>query len=237
MRALRRSLIALAVLAVLFVAADRVAVNLAEEKAASKIKSSQGLSGTESATVDIHGFPFLTQVLSRDLDRVDIELTGMTAAAAGRQIPVTRLEATLSDVHLGEGYSSATAERAEGTADISYADLNKIAPKGVEVSYAGKERAARNQVKITASIDVMGRTLEIPAAIYSTVRIGEDDRVRLQADKVPGTSIPGAAEQVRQHVDFGTSVRGLPSGLTLQKADVTKTGVRFTVAGTDVPLG
>lgn len=237
MRAPRRSLVVLFVLAGLFVGADRLAVYLAEEKAADKITSARGLAGTESATVSINGFPFLTQVLDKKLEEVDVELTGITAAAADQQITVTRVEATLTDVRLGDGYTSATAEHATGTASISYEDLNEIAPEGIEVSYAGKERAARNQVKITASIDIMGRTLEIPKPVYSTVEITEDNALRLHADDVPGASIPGAEEQVRQHVDFGTGVSGLPSGLALEKAGVTRDGVRFTLTGTDVPLG
>jgi hypothetical protein len=237
MRTPRRTLVALLVLAGLAVTADRVAVHLVEEEAADRIRAAQGLAGAESATVSIEGFPFLTQALTEKLDEVDVELTGMTAAAARREITVTRLEATLTDVHLRDGYSSATAEQATGTAEISYADLNKIAPDGIEVSYAGRERAARDEVKITASIDIMGRRLEFPEPIYSTVHIFGDDRVRLEADSVPGASIPGAEGQVRQRVDFDTGIRGLPSGLALEKAGVTKDGVRFTLSGTDVPLG
>lgn len=237
MRASRRTLFVLLVLAGLFIAADRIAVNLAEGRAEDRIASAEGLAGTESTTVDIQGFPFLTQVLDKKLDQVDVDLTGMTAEAADQEITVTRLHATLEDVLLRDGYSSAVAERATGTAEISYEDLNRIAPEGIEVSYAGDERAGRNEVKITASIDVLGRRLEFPEPIYSTVHITEDDQVRLEAGSVPGASIPGAEDQVRQRVDFDTGVSGLPSGLALEKAGVTEDGLRFTLSGTDVPLG
>jgi hypothetical protein len=237
MRAPRRTFFVLLVLAGLLLAADRVAVYLAEDKAADRIRAAQGLAGAGSATVEIRGFPFLTQVLDKELEQVDVELTGMEAAAAAHRITVTRVEATLSEVLLGDGYSSAVAREATGTAEISYADLNKIAPEGIEVSYAGKERAGRNEVRITASIDVMGRRLEFPRPIHSTVHVTEDDQVRLEADSVPGSSIPGAEEQVRERVDFETGVGGLPGGLAMEKAVVTEDGVRFTLSGTDVPLG
>lgn len=237
MRAPRRTLVVLLVLAGLFVAADRIAVNLAEEKAVEKIKAAEGLASTDSATVDIQGFPFLTQVLDERLERVDVEIDGMTAAAADRRIPVTHVEATLTDVLLRDGYSSAVAEHATGSARISYEDLNEIAPDGIEVSYAGDERAGRNEVKVTASIDIMGRKLEFPEPIYSTVQVTEDDRIRVQADNVPGASIPGVEDQVRARIDFATGISGLPSGLALKDAEVTEKGVRFTLGGTDVPLG
>jgi hypothetical protein len=237
MRATRRSLVVLIVLAGLFVGADRLAVYLAEQEAADRIRSAEGLTGTESANVEINGFPFVTQALDRNLDEVDVELTGMTAAAGDREITVTRMRATLNDVRIGEGYGSATAERATGTASISYADLNEIAPPGVEVSYAGEDRAGRDQVKIKVGIEIFGQELELPEAIYSTVEVSGDHELELHADAVPGASIPGAEAQVRSRIDFTTGVRGLPSGIRLGDAEVTEKGVRFTLSGTDVPLG
>lgn len=54
MRALRVLLIVIVIFGGLFVAADRVAVNLAEDMAADKIRSSQGLGKTPE--VAIKGF-------------------------------------------------------------------------------------------------------------------------------------------------------------------------------------
>jgi hypothetical protein len=237
MRASRRTLVVLLVLAGLFVGADRVAVYLAEQEAAERIRSARGLAGVDSASVSIEGFPFLTQVLGKNLDEVNIELTGMTAEAADRRIPVTRLAATLTDVRLADGYSSATAEHATGTAEISYADLNKIAPDGIEVSYAGDERAGKDQVKIVASVDILDREIEVPHAIYSSVEVSGDSRLSIHADAVPGMSIPGAEAQIRKRVDFDTEVGGMPVGFALEDAEVTKNGVRFTLSGENVPFG
>lgn len=237
MRATRRSLIVLVVLGALFVGADRLAVYLAEQEAADRIRSSEGLAGAESVNVEINGFPFLTQVLERNLDDVDVELTGMTAGTGEREITVTRMRATLTDVRIGDGFSSATADKATGTASISYAELNEIAPPGVQVSYAGADRAARNQVKIKVGIEIFGRELEIPEPVYSTVEVSGDHQLKLRADAVPGASIPGAEAEVRSRVDFTTGVRGLPYGISLDKAEVTKKGVSFTLSGNDVPLG
>ncbi|THA25744.1 DUF2993 domain-containing protein [Streptomyces sp. RKND-216] len=236
MRATRRTLVILLVLAGLFTGADRLAVYLAEQEAADRIRSAEGLSGTESTSVDIRGFPFLTQVLDRNLDEVDVELTGMTAEAGNREITVTQMQATLTDVRLGEGYDTGTAARATGSASISYADLNAIAPPGVKVSYAGADRAARNQVKVKVGIEIFGQELKLPEAIHSTVEVNGDE-LELHADAVPGASIPGAEAQVRSRIDFTTGVRGLPSGIALDDAEVTERGVRFTLSGTDVPLG
>lgn len=236
MRALRISLVVLTVLAGLFVAADRVAAHLAEEAAAEQVMQAEGLTGTESASVEIRGFPFLTQVLGKRLDEVDVRLTGMTAGTGDRQIAVTRVDAKLTDVHLGNGFSSATAERADGTAKISYEDLNTIAPDGVKVSYAGEDKAGRNQVRLTASLDILGRTVQFPEPIYSTVDVSDGDRVELHAKAIPGSDIPGAEGRIRNLVDFGSEVSGLPSGLTLDDAEVTAKGLTLTLGGEEVEL-
>ncbi|MGW7354123.1 LmeA family phospholipid-binding protein [Streptomyces sp. NPDC054784] len=236
MRALRISLVVLVVLAGLFIAADRVALKLTEDEAAEQVKAAQGVSGTDSASVEIHGFPFLTQLAARELDDVDVELTGMTAAASGQEVKVARVDAELSGVRVDGAFDSATADEASGTADVSYRDLNALAPRGVRVAYAGEERAAKNQVKITARVDVLGREFELPSPVYSTVRVAEGNVLRLHADTIPGSGIPGAEREVRRNVDFQSDVTGFPKGLELKEADVTADGVTFALDGRDVEL-
>lgn len=236
MRALRVTAVLLLVLAGLFVAADRLAVNVAENKAADRISSAQGLSGTDSTSVSIHGFPFLTQVADHRLNDVDVRLRGMTADAGDQQITVTAVDAHLRDVALGSDFSSATAGEATGKARISYDDLNAIAPKGVQVSYAGADRAAKNQVKLSVGVKIFGHKLELPEPIYSSVEVTGDNQLELRATHLPGADIPGAETQLRKRIDFGSDVGGLPKGLTLDGADVTKQGLTFHLAGHDVAL-
>lgn len=129
MRALRITLIVVVILGGLFVAADRIAVYIAESKAADKIKSSQGL--TTTPNVSIKGFPFLTQVAGKELDEVDVGVDGLTTATGdGRSVRVTELDAKLHNVRISGSFSSASADRATGSAHISYADLSQAAGPG-----------------------------------------------------------------------------------------------------------
>ena len=73
----RRWLIALIVLILVLVAIDFGAKAFAENAIATKIDSS-GL-GTKPS-VDIEGFPFLTQVASRDLSQIDINASNFTVS-------------------------------------------------------------------------------------------------------------------------------------------------------------
>ncbi|ANW21913.1 LmeA family phospholipid-binding protein [Streptomyces clavuligerus] len=247
MRALRITLITAVVLGGLFVAADRIAVHVAEGEAADRIKATQGLSATPE--VSIKGFPFLTQIANRQLDEVDVSVTGIDATAGGRTVAVSEVRAELADVRIGGNFASATAARAEGSARVSYEDLTKSAPSGATVGYAGPERAAKGQVKVTGpSVQLLeGAGVAIPDAIkgvlgneeievYSTIEAGESGTVRLKADSLPEIPVPGFDTELRRAVDYDLRIDGLPGGITLNRAKADETGLTFLGTGQGVSL-
>jgi DUF2993 family protein len=235
MRALRRGLIVLFVLAVLFVAADRLAVKLAEDKAAEEINSAQGIESAGKTSVDIKGFPFLTQVAGKELGEIDADMSGMKAEAAGGALKVSRVNAKLQDVRLNDDFSSAVADRAHGTALVSYEDLTKAAQNGVHVGWGGTDDSGRGRVKVSASVTVLGQTVE--RSVTSSVAVSGRDTVKLRADKVPGGSIPGLEDAIRSRIDFARKIAGLPDGLELEKVEPTAEGIELSVRGEDVKLG
>ncbi|MEW2633815.1 DUF2993 domain-containing protein [Streptomyces sp. NPDC048389] len=228
MRALRILLVIAVVLGGLFVVADRIAVNMAESEASDRIKVQEG--SADSTDVSIKGFPFLTQALSKEFDEVEIKLTGIETRAAGRPVRIDEMTADLFDVRVGEGYSTATAERAEGTARITYADLTKAADDDVTVAYG-----ENGKVKVTGSVTLplLGK---ITRSVVSTVSIVGGDTIRVRAVKVPGEGIPGLEGEIRKKTDFDRKLGGLPAGLMLEKVEATPEGVAITVTGKDVSL-
>ncbi|WTB15548.1 DUF2993 domain-containing protein [Streptomyces sp. NBC_00829] len=247
MRALRILLIITVVLGGIFVAVDRIAVNMAESQAADKIKSSQGLTSTPE--ISIKGFPFLTQVMGKELDEVDVSLAGITATAGGHSVNVTEVEAELRSVKIDSSYSSAVADRADGSARISYADLTKAAPKGATVGYAGPERAAKGQVKVTGSLlDLLeGAGIRIPGTFegllqgrtvsaYSTVSLKGGSTVQLKAESLPKLPLPGFEAKLRKVIDYDLKIEGMPSTIKLDKVQATDAGLRFSGRGTNVSL-
>ncbi|MEU6084562.1 DUF2993 domain-containing protein [Streptomyces sp. NPDC047108] len=234
MRALRILLIVAVVLGGLFVAADRIAVGLAEDEAAEKIKNTQGLSGDPE--VSIKGFPFLTQVASQHLDEVEVTLDGARAGAGGQEIRVGRMSAELHDVEIGSDFSSATAERATGSAHISYADLSKASRDGVTVGYGGRDQAGKSQVKVTAKLQLplLGQTFR--RSVVSTVSVVDGDTIRLRAESVPGSEVPGLEKVVREQIDFDRKLIGMPQGIELDKVVATPDGVDIAVTGSQVRL-
>jgi hypothetical protein len=230
MRALRVLLIIVVIFGGLFVGADRLAVNLAEDKAAEKIRGSQGLERTP--VVSIKGFPFLTQVAGRSIDEVDAELGGIEARAEGRTLRIDKLSAQFHDVALTSDYMSIqSAASATGTARISYADLTKAAGGGVKISYAGQQDG-RSQVKISPNVPLLS-SLDVTGSL--TV---DGNTVRLRADKVPTMCkvLPGCESKVRSQTDHEWKLDQLPGNLKLDKVTTQADGISISASGTDVKL-
>jgi LmeA-like phospholipid-binding len=235
MRAIRAVLITLVVLGVLFVAADRISVAVAEHEAANEFKKSQPIEG--GASVSIKGFPFLTQVLDGDIHRVHASAKGIVAEAQGGSLRITRFDADLHDVKLSDGFSTATAHTVDGTALISYKDLSDAAPDGVTVSYGGRsDEPGTSKVKVTGriTIPVLGKTWQ--RSVTSDVRLEGGNRVTLHARSIPDTGIPGLADEVRKRIDFSQQVTGLPEGIRLDEVKAGPDGVTIKVSGTGVSL-
>ena len=127
MRALRILLIIAVILGGLFVAADRLAVHFAEGEVADRLKAQEGLTTTPS--VDIKGFPFLTQVAGGELDDVEVGMKDYDAdtGTSGGTIRIDDLNAAMKGVAFSGDYSSATASTAAGSATIAYDQLLKAA--------------------------------------------------------------------------------------------------------------
>ncbi|MEV8310698.1 DUF2993 domain-containing protein [Streptomyces flavidovirens] len=231
MRALRILLIVAVVVGGIFVIVDRVAVNFAESEVAKRVQSRQGLTG--ATDVSIKGFPFLTQVAAKHLDQVDVSVAGVEASAEGRKVRISEMTAELHDVRVTgsvSGFSSATADLANGTARISYADLSKASDSEFPVSYGGN-----GKVKVTGSAEFPGVGV-VKRSVLSSVSVVDGTTIRVRADEVPGEGIPGVEEKIREKTDFDRQIGGLPEGLKLEKVEATEDGLEVSVTGTNVGL-
>jgi hypothetical protein len=242
MRALRITLILLVVLGGLFVLADRVAVGFAEDEAAGRIKSTEGLAATPD--VSIGGFPFLTQVVGGELDDVKIGIKNYeasTGSSAGT-IRIDDLNAEMHGVAFDGGYSSATASSATGSASISYAELLKAARSGpaevapgVKAQVIGLSDGGNGKIKVTVSGTVLGTKLPEPVSVLSSVTVS-GDTVKVHADSLPKLGVQLAEGRIRSITDFQQKIEQLPGGIKLDSVEAVPTGVEISVKGSDVRL-
>jgi hypothetical protein len=223
-------LITIVVLLGLAVAADRIAVGVAEDKVAEQLAAKGGLAGTPS--VDIGGFPFLTQAVAGDYEDVRIALT---AADLG-QPEGTTADVALHGVHvplksvLSGSVSEVPVDRLDGTATLSYALLS---------AQLGGDTTVRREgdgLRITKTVEIAGLTLPLTAA--GTVSLnGNQLVVDVQEASGAGVDVPGSlVDRVSDLLDIRYDIPALPFGLRLTGVRPGDDGVVVTVEGDDTVL-
>jgi hypothetical protein len=220
----RKLVITFLVLLVVLLAADRVAVAVAQSVVAGKMRTAGGLSTTP--TVRIRGFPFLTQALAGRYDRIDVKAedvqrSGVTLGSFdvrvnGAQIPLSdALHGKVTDVPVASLSARTLVTYVELANDSGLLSAT-VTPKG-------------DLVEVTGRIKVQGITLSGKAT--STVRLKGSSLV-VQAKSV---SILGAHSSLLDRfvvglLDFDVPISALPYGLRLNGATATPAGVVLTAA-------
>lgn len=242
MRALRIFLILVIVLGGLFVIADRVAVNFAEDQAADRIKSTEGLANTPD--VSIEGFPFLTQVVGGELDDVkigikDYEASTGTSAGDGPDRRPARRDARrgllrrlqLRHRRAGHRHRDDRLRRAAEGREVGAGD---VAP-GLTARITGLSDGGDGKIKVTLSSKLLGRDLP-PVSVLSSVTVS-GDTVKVHADSLPKIGGVQLVEgPIRSVTDFEQKIQKLPGGIKLDKVEAAPDGVDITVKGSDVSL-
>ncbi|MGW0736708.1 LmeA family phospholipid-binding protein [Streptomyces sp. NPDC002851] len=245
MRALRIILIIAVILGGLFVAADRLAVGFAEDKAAEKLRAAEGLD--KAPDVSINGFPFLTQVASGELDEVEVGIDDYeveNGSSAEDAVRIAELNARMRGVEFTSDFSSATAAEATGSALISYDELLKaakiepveVAP-GVTAKVVGLSNGGNGKIKVAVEATVLGQKLPRPVEVTSSAKVEDGKVVQVNADSLPKLgAVPVAEERMRRITDFQQVIDQLPAGIKLDKVEAAKDGVAITVTGSQVKL-
>jgi hypothetical protein len=226
-RRLRTSLITLIVLVVVLVVADFAAKAFAESQVANQIQKQAGTS--KKPSVSIQGFPFLTQVITRDVHAMNISWTDLNEG------PVTfkTINAVLNGVHINSSFNGATVSQLTGTANISFGELSsalasQVGPLG-SLGGAGLTLSAAGPNEVKASLDL------VIASGSATWRISRLSGNRLSAQLVASNGLPSGLLGSVQ--DITVPLSGLPLHLQIQNVSVTPNGVVGTLTGQNVTFG
>jgi hypothetical protein len=222
-------LVVLVVLLGLLVVADRVAVNVAEDRVAGQVQSSGGLAGPP--TVDIGGFPFLTQAVAGDYSDVRLQLS-----AEDLDKPGTSADVRLRGVHvplsavLRGAVREVPVDDVTGTATLSYDLVAGQIGNGVTLAPDG------DRLRVSRSVAVLGQTL--PLTAVGRVSLDGNDVV-YAVDQVSGAGIevPQALlSRAGNLLAFRFPVPALPFGLRLTAVRPTDAGLVVDVQATDTVL-
>ena len=236
---MRKLLIALVVLVVLFVAVDRIGVVLAEDQIASRIATAYNL--PTDPGVSITGFPFLTQVVSGTYQQIgvtadEIQANGVTLHDLN--VHLTGVHATLSQI-LGSGSSTVTADRAAGTALVDFATVKQRLPQQTQVSLGGQDLKVSGlqlspdgkNLKLSGTASYLGLSAPVSATAALSLSPSGITVTPEDVTVAGGFSIPGSAIS-RLH--FTIPLNGLPLHLHVTSVQVTPGGLRIGAAARNV---
>ncbi|MEU3960163.1 DUF2993 domain-containing protein [Streptomyces buecherae] len=150
-------LIGVVVCALVLTLADRCAVLYAEREAAKRLRADLDLAAAPE--VEIHGFPFLTQVAQQRVDRVDVTVPDVAAD----RVSLARVHATAEDIELS-GDSPAAIDGAligalRGDVLLSFDDLGRE----LGASQVRYRKLDDNAVRAVGTVPVAGQMLRVRA--------------------------------------------------------------------------
>lgn len=230
---MKRLLLALVLLLALALVADRVGAQLAGDTVAERVQASSVL--TEPPQVDIGGFPFLTQAVAGRYDRVEVSATDVPAG----ELRLDRLDVTLRGVHvplsqaLSGGIERVPVDAIEARARVGYDQLSqRSGDRRLQVAPA----ADGERVRVTGSVEVLGRTLSVVA--ISSVEV-VDGAIVLTAEELEvGNEAADTlfTNSLRGRLDLSIPVTALPYDLQVTGLDVEPAGVVVRATATDAVL-
>ena len=228
-------LVVLGVLAGALLALDRALHAYTERRVASELQSSLALAALP--TVDIHGFPFLTQAARNHFPRVDLTASGVSGSRSPGEPPVEieTLQAELYDVRTSQGYQRVTAGHLDGRAILAYHSLAAYSEN--PLGYGGND-GGPGRVQTMVSAPVAGELLN--ATLSGVVAVDEPNQQVLLTE--PAVEVVGLAlgdqlvDRLAERFLDPIPVGSLPLGLRLTGLEATESGIVARVTGDDVLL-
>lgn len=224
---LRWLLVSALVLAVVLVAADFGVRRYAETRASDE--ASQAIE-SENVSVQVKGWPFLTQVLAGDLRDVRLSAEQVPLSAKGVTLNVAHLNVVAEHLTGIRQLSTAKAGRVAVDASATWDDISRAA--GLPVTGFDDGR-----VEAKTTVTIWGANLDIVVSGRPTL-VADGQRATLAEPKaeVSGVGIP--TDVLETAVRLVSDRFPLPeiSGLRLTGFRASEGGAIFHLAGNDVPL-
>jgi hypothetical protein len=223
---MRKLLIAVIVIVVLLVAADRVAAVVADRQLAGRVATSYHLPSKPS--VSVQGFPFLTQVASGNYHEIDLSIGQVTSNG----VQVNGLRAQLMGVHapardlLGGNSSSITAAQVTGTGTVPLSSVQSRVPQGVQISQDG------GGLRMSGTVSYLG--VSVPVSAVASLGVSPSGITVTPTRISLGSGINAPASAISGQFRFVIPVSGLPLHLSVTSVSVTPGGVQVSASAANV---
>jgi len=208
-------------------AVDRLAEKRVAEQVADNLQSALGTKDPPQVSFD--GFPFLTQVASRNIRQVKVIADGIGTTREGL-LPIAHADLLITDVTTTDWFQTMTASHIDGSAIVEYSALQEAS--SIPVSYAGDGR-----IRIETTTTLFGA--RVVAQVTGVPRLDRSQAITLgdPTITVAGVELPDfTAEAMLRTVLKPIPITGLPLGLTLSSVAAEPSAMRFGLVGDNVPL-
>ncbi|GAA1896880.1 LmeA family phospholipid-binding protein [Asanoa iriomotensis] len=242
-RVLITLLVLLVVLGGVLVAGDRVAANFAEKKIAEQVSQQVAAQKVQSGPpeVSVGGFPFLTQVVAGEYEKITIGLPDVKGDVEGNTVSLPRLDLVAHNVvasidTLRSGQGDIVAKTVDGSTTIGYDEVAKLINQpDIELS----EREGKLWVTAPVQIPLVNQTFTVRGAAELSVE-GRQIRIQLKEATADGLPAVPLAQQVVENFIKNTSIAFdlpvLPFKMELKQVSPTADGLAVTATATEVPL-
>lgn len=205
----RKALIWVVSILVLLVALDFGAKAFAESEAATQIQK-QGF--PKKPSVSIAGFPFLTQVITRNFHQITISSSDIPEGP----IKITSLNVVAQNVHLNSNFQSGTAGPLNGTVLISLGAIGDfLSAAGPLAGFLGGGSGGGLKIESVGSSELKGSLhlaggLVSWSAVWKVTPAGPHE---IDLHLVSSSGLPGALRSNADNIKI--PLDHLPAGLTL----------------------
>lgn len=213
-------MVVLIVLAAVGVGVDRLAARLVAGEAERRLVAE----GFSRPTVEMHGFPFLTQLAARTFTRVTVTSEGLEAGE-GRASDV---RAELTEVRTPQaGPVRIGSLAATGTVPYDVVE-QAVGSLGLAAGPAG-------QVEVTRTVEVAGQSFDVVA----TARVrASGTRLRIVPTDLQVAGVPALTDRLRallaDRVALVYDIPDLPDGVQVDAVTATPAGFEVRATGREV---
>ncbi len=221
---MRTVVVALVVLLLAAVGADRLAEKVATDRAETRLAAE----GLRDPRVDVGGFPFLSQLLAGSYDDVRVTAVSVSSSSGrARDLTVTARSVSVP------GQDRATVGSLRATGLVTYAEvLSRAGVRGVRLEPAGGDR-----VRLSGRVDLLGQSRPI-AAVGRVRGTGRTVRVTPDEFELDGEAVSSSRllAQLDRQYRLVYRLPDLPQGVEFTDVHPRADGFRVVLTGTDVSV-
>lgn len=234
MRCLPRLIVMLLIVAVLGAIGDSAARRLVEGQIAGQVRSAQGFTSTPEVT--IHGWPFLTQLVSGRFEDIEVTSRQVATGTTQQDLQVDSVQARLRGVRvpirdlISSGTPQVQVDSAQVSGVVPYSTLSRLLANRVGSTFTDVAMRPRSADSLTLTGSYRGVALQLPVQVRLT-----GTRLALSVPAADAAASPVLAAAAGR-ISLQLTVPTLPYGLKVTSLQVQDDGLHLSASASRLRL-